>query len=285
MNPAQGLDRNLILITGKGGVGKTTIAEGLALALSRKNKNVLYVTFEDPNYALGARERRSSNLTHLNGTAQYAFEEYIGLKIGMTGFAKLFLQNKLIQFLSKIAPGLHDLVLLGQVWFERENFDHIVVDMPSTGYTISMFHSISNYARLFRGGPIHRDAEAMLETFADPEKCVFSIVALPEEMPLRESLELDEKLRGYFPKTTPRFLVNRLFPECAAPQHENPTEYRDPLARTASEYLERRAVLEKTNLRIFDDARIAYAKIPFISLNANTPKNRLIDRVSECFST
>lgn len=285
MNPAQGLDRNLILVTGKGGVGKTTIAESLATSLSRKNKNVLYVTFEDPNYALGARERRSSNLTHLNGTAQFAFEEYVGMKIGMTGFAKLFLQNRLIQFLSKIAPGLHDLVLLGQVWFDRDKYDHIVVDMPSTGYTISMFHSISNYARLFRGGPIHRDAEAMLDTFSDPSKCVFSIVALPEEMPLRESLELDEKLREFFPKTKPQFLVNRLFPECASPKHSDPTEYEAPLAQLASEYLERRAVLEKANLKILDEAGIRYGKIPFVAVDANAPKNRLIDRVSEWLFT
>ena len=59
------------------------------------------------------------------------------------------------------------MVLLGKIWFERGHYQHIVVDMPSTGYGLAMFQSTDNFVKLFRAGPLYQDAVAMMKTFGD----------------------------------------------------------------------------------------------------------------------
>ena len=133
------LTKKLIFICGKGGVGKTSVSKALALTLSKKGLKTLWVAFEDPLKPPGELLEISPTLWHLNCESITAFEEYVGLKIGVPSLTKIFLQNKLMRYMAKAAPGIHDLVLLGKIWFERKNYDHIVLDMPSTGYGLAMF--------------------------------------------------------------------------------------------------------------------------------------------------
>jgi anion-transporting ArsA/GET3 family ATPase len=186
-------DRKLLFIGGKGGVGKTVVSQAIALRLNQQGRRVLWCAFEDPVLPLHQMQEVRPGLFHINCDPAQSFEEYAALKIKVAGLARIFLQNKLMRYLSKAAPGIHELVLLGKVWYERQNFDHVVVDMPSTGYGLAMFQSTRNFANLFQGGPVHKDAEQMLRTFDHPDECGHLVVSLPEEMPLRESLELRER--------------------------------------------------------------------------------------------
>ena len=265
MNLTQALTQKLIFVGGKGGVGKTSVSLSIAQFLAQKrDSKILWVTFEDPAYPLGSTEKISKTLHHLNAEAHHSFEEYMSIKLGALGvMAKLFLNNKLIQALSQIAPGLHELVLLGKVWFERENFDHTVVDMPSTGYNLAMFHSTANYAHLFKGGPIHRDAEAMLSTFADPTITSHLIVALPEEMPLRESVDLKDKILSLFPKNKPIIIVNKRI-QAQSTSKMDPLDYKDPLAHSITEFIERRSNLEEHNLEILKQEKLKYDELPWV---------------------
>src|SRR6185295_7988097 len=129
-----------------------------------------WICFEDPTQPADQVRKVGSHLWHLNIDAGTAFEEYATLKIGVGPLARIFVGNRLVRYLAKAAPGIHELVLLGKVWHERNHFDHVIIDMPSTGYGLAMFHSTRNFQNLFTGGPIHRDAKAMLETFSDPAK-------------------------------------------------------------------------------------------------------------------
>ena len=181
-------DRNLLFVSGKGGVGKTVVSQAIALRLNQLGRRVLWCAFEDPVMPAHEMLEIKPGLFHFNCEPGQSFEEYAAMKIGVAGLARIFLQNKLMRYLAKAAPGIHELVLLGKVWHERLNFDHVIVDMPSTGYGLAMFQSTRNFARLFQGGPVHRDAEEMLTTFNNPRECGHWIVSLPEEMPLRESL-------------------------------------------------------------------------------------------------
>src|SRR4051812_47543948 len=110
---SQILTRKLIFVNGKGGVGKTTIARAAASAFARSGKRTLYVTFEDPTREPGEIVERDDGVHDLNCEASTAFEEYVGLKLGARDLTRIFLQNKLIRYLSKAAPGIHELVLLG----------------------------------------------------------------------------------------------------------------------------------------------------------------------------
>ncbi len=130
----------------------------------------------------------------------------------MKGIATLFLGNHLIQYLQKVSPGIREIVLLGKVWHERENYDHVIVDMPSTGYALAMVNTPINFARLFQGGPVHEDTLDMSRTLGDHENTALVNVTLPEEMPLQESAELAQELAKLIPANQSWLVVNKRMP-------------------------------------------------------------------------
>jgi hypothetical protein len=249
-------------------VGKTAVSQAVALELSRRSGRTLWVAFEDPTRPPGELVHRTPTLAHLNNDAGTSFEEYMGLKIGAPALTRLFLQNKLIRYLSKAAPGIHELVLLGKVWHELRNYDHVVADMPSTGYGLAMFQSTANFNQLFTGGPIHADSEAMLATFGDPAISGNLIVSLPEEMPLVESLELGEFLANLFPRNPSAYLVNRRFPALGAEgvgrPPDRPDAWRSPVPESAADYARKRAALEEANLELWRARGIAYGELAYL---------------------
>lgn len=294
------LGRNLLFVHGKGGVGKTVVSKAIARSLSQKGERTLWVTFEDPTFPPGELTQQGAALWHLNCDFTRAFEEYatmkIGeefgaVKIGVTHLTKIFLQNKLTRYLAKAAPGIHELVLLGKIWFERNHYTHVVVDMPSTGYGLAMFQSTDNFVKLFRGGPLNRDAEEMLATFRDSEITGHLIVALPEEMPLKESLELNAFLMQMFPQNPPVFIVNRMFPDPgqgAKGELQSPDLWPSPVPSSTEDYVKKRFWLENFNLRLWRDEGISYGELKFIpplSGGGNEGGAGLVNTLSELLKT
>jgi len=260
------LKRPVIFVSGKGGVGKSVWTQAIALALSKKGKRTLWVDLEDPLRPRGQLVKVGPKLWHLNCDAEMAFEEYALLKIGDSPLARLFIDNKLMRYLAKAAPGIHELVLLGKIWHESSRYECVVVDMPATGHGLALFQSTKNYATLFRGGPIHEDAEEMIHTFADPLRTGHIVLALPEEMPLQESLDLDLFLLDLFPNNRATFIVNRTFPKSdASPKTSgDPKKWTSPVAQGPVDYLHKRILLEEYNLRIWRDQGISFAEFNYV---------------------
>lgn len=263
------LNRELVFVHGKGGVGKTVLSRAIAYAFASQNnkeghpRKTLWVTLEDPTLPLGKVQSNTPFLWQLNCDFGQAFEEYAGMKIKAPRLASLFLNNKLIRYLASAAPGVHELVLLGKIWHERKNYERVVVDMPSTGYGLALFQSAENFSKLFKSGPLHQDAQAMIDTFRDPKQSGHLIVGLPEETPLRESLELNEFLTQLFPDNPSAFLANRLFPQVSDPVAFDPKS--KPVADSIEDYARKRSWLESHNLRIWSDAQVTFGELSYIA--------------------
>lgn len=252
--------RNLIFVGGKGGVGKTLVSHALArgIARTRPSLRVLWVQVESPLRAPGeiVPEDGFRNLGTLNCEATTAFEEYASLKIGVPALTRIFVKNAFVSYLAKAAPGIPELLLLGKIWAERERYDRVVVDMPSTGYGLAMFQATRNFSQLFSGGPFHRDALHMLETFGDPARTAQVLVSLPEEMPMVETLELKRFLLDLFPGNEPALVLNRVWPRIAEAEKQvgsDPSAWTTPLARTVAEYALKRSVVERKNRALWPD--------------------------------
>lgn len=248
------LDRPLIFVGGKGGVGKSTLSHALALALARKGKRVLAIEFENPTIPNGKQDSPHPNAEFLNLDPETAFHEYVAMKVKIPFIAKMFSQNKLIEFLAKAAPGIRELVLLGKAWHERKNYDHVIIDLPATGHGLTLFQSTKNYSLLFRGGPIQRDTDAMLATFRNPDESRFIVLAIPEETPLREGKELGELYKNLFPDNHALFFLNQSYPQI-------PAEFSKMDETSPQAYLARKQELQKENLELWNE--IKYEEIPY----------------------
>ncbi|MBI3555936.1 MAG: ArsA family ATPase [Deltaproteobacteria bacterium] len=204
------LSKNLIIISGKGGVGKTTLATAAARHLAQQGRRTLLVHVLQLGEVEQKLEMLAPNLWNITLRASDCFREYIIMKLKLKTLYTAFLGNKMTQYLERAAPGVREIVLLGKVWFERENYDHVVVDMPSTGYALTMVHTPFNFAALFPGGPIYHDSKDMIETFSNPRLTSFVVASLAEEMPVQESIELAENLKGLMPANPCHLILNRL---------------------------------------------------------------------------
>lgn len=277
------LSRSLIFIHGKGGVGKTVVSRAIAQRLAEHGHRTLWVAFEDPIAEPGVIQNISPCLSYLNCDFTTSFEEYAAMKIGAPRLTRLFLHNKVIRYLSKAAPGIRELVLLGKVWFESSLYAHVVVDLPATGHGLTMFQSTANFARLFGGGPLTQDAESMLESFQDPRSSTHVIIALPEEMPLRESLDLNSYLKKAFPKNPALFIINRLFPQVTDSMEQGSTHeesHKAPLALDIEDYILKRIQLEKHNLRIWTDEDIPFGQLDYIPPPLENPQQFIVNQLA-----
>jgi hypothetical protein len=215
---------------GKGGVGKSAVTEGAARHLCAQGKRVYLAKIDHGAKEQGALERVTLTITTPQETTLHkarpaanmgelwqqtlapndCFKEYIALKLKIGHLIGMFLNNKFIQYLQKASPGIKEIVLLGKVWYERNHYDVVIVDMPSTGHGLAMINAPFNFAKLFPGGPVYQDAKDMIVTLSDPAQCAVVCVSLAEEMPLQESTELQQATARMLPHNTPWLVLNKI---------------------------------------------------------------------------
>ena len=220
LQSAPWMNKKLILFMGKGGVGKSFLSNKVARLLAAQNKKVLLC------HVLQVVEKKQ-RLSQPDATAYPTlwkitlhpfdcFEEYVHLKLPVKMLAELLVGNRVIQYFEKVAPGVRELVLLGKLWYEQRNYDHIIVDMPSTGYALTMLNTPFSYSSLIPSGAIFSDAREMIATLSNATTTAFVGIALAEEMPVQETLDLSEKLKKMMPSNPMHLIVNRLIKPSAA---------------------------------------------------------------------
>jgi anion-transporting ArsA/GET3 family ATPase len=176
----------LVVVAGKGGVGKTTVTAVLARAATDLGLRVLVVELDGkPHLA-----RLLDEIPVLSLTARDGLEEYLETH-GLRRVAKRLINSGVIEVVSTAAPGIEDIIVLGKLkQLERsEEHDLIVVDGPAAGHAVSFLLAPRTLLDTVRSGPIGTQAEGALEMLGDPERCQVVLVTLPETTPVNELVE------------------------------------------------------------------------------------------------
>ena len=177
---------NLVIVAGKGGVGKTTVTAVLARAAATAGRRVLVVELDGkPTLADLVGDIDVRHLAAADLLEEYLYEH------GFKRIAKRLASTGVVDVIGTAAPGIDDLVVLGKIrQLERSGkWDLIVVDGPAAGHAITFLTSAAGLLDAVRGGPVRDQATEVQEMLGDPERCQVVLVTLPETTPVNELIE------------------------------------------------------------------------------------------------
>ena len=225
------LDRALIYVTGKGGVGKTTVAASIGMAAARAGKRTIVCevaeqdrvsrAFADEGVRPEAEVELAENLWATTISPQRALEEWLGRQVGGS-LVKTLTRSSAFQYFVAAAPGAKELITIAKVWettqLERwdkrsRSYDLVIVDAPASGHGIAMLKTPQTFGDIARVGPVRRQALKVRGMLSDPAKTGYVAVALPEEMPVNETIELGARLQDAVGLDLDAVVVNGLYPE------------------------------------------------------------------------
>ena len=226
------LDHRLILVVGKGGVGRSTVAAAIAGRCAAQGKHtLLYETSANDRFGdyfgkppVGAAPAElAPNLWAVNATPASALAEYGLMILRWKSVYEMVFENRVSKAFLRAIPGLDDYALLGKAWFHTTEekrgkplWDTVVFDMPASGHSVSMLRVPWVIVDTVPEGPLTRDARTVKALLCDPARTSTVLVTLAEEMPVNEAIELESKLTalGIVPQ---QLLVNQVFPRHFAP--------------------------------------------------------------------
>lgn len=221
---AQLARQGFVVVTGKGGVGKSTIAALLARRLAAAGRRTLAIEVdprENLHQLLGAPPSGGEvvevggglALQHLKSRA--VVDRVIEERVKIGAVARRVFASSAYQHFVDGAPGLEELAILEHARrvLDERSFEAVVLDAPATGHGISMLRAPLLVAGAVEGGPFGRIAGGVAELVADPRRCAVAVVAQAEEMPVDEALDLRRMLAEQLDRRPDLLVVNGLYPE------------------------------------------------------------------------
>lgn len=203
MTVADLLDSRLVMVTGKGGTGKTTYAAALGVLGAARGRRTIVCEVDsqlsslDPIFRvdLDFEPRKvHDDLWACNVTWLESLQAYLQGTLPMKRLVRLVLENRLISRFFDITPGARELVILSRLGDLLDEFDLVVVDMPASGHAYSLLDILRTLMALFRSGPVRKRAQEIRRILHDPGTRL-AFVALPEEMVVNETIETLQKMR------------------------------------------------------------------------------------------
>jgi anion-transporting ArsA/GET3 family ATPase len=257
--------RSFVVVTGKGGVGKSVVATSLGMALAARGGRVLVLEV-DPRESvhqlldlppsggevMAVKGDFSGALSVQNLKPRQALDELVQGQIGTGMIARRVLSSETYEQLAAGAPGLKELAILD--YAERRSresgdagagssavgpFDTVVLDAPATGHGVSLLAAPSLVSEVVQQGPVGRKATDLADFVADPERLALVVLTLAEEMPVQEALELRSEFRQRLDREPELLIINGLYP----PLSENAAkeaQAADPEPALAAWYRRRR---------------------------------------------
>lgn len=226
------LDKRFLIVVGKGGVGRTTVAAALARAAGRAGKRVLLAQTNAPErlgQLLGTPTPIGADVTVIderlsavNMSPKQALHEYGVLLLRYEPLYRAVFENKPMRSFLGAFPGLDYWTMLGKAWWhttEQENgrlkYDVVILDGPASGHATAMLRIPDAVMSAMPKGPLARDAGQARALLSDPARTTAVLVTLPEELPARETMILAADLRDLRIPTGP-LVVNSMPPADAA---------------------------------------------------------------------
>ncbi len=222
--------QRLLIVTGKGGVGKTTVSAALALGSARRGLRTLVCevnTKERVTTLLGRPEvgaeigSLEENLWSVDVRPTEALREYALMILKYESIYNAVFGNRLVGYFLRFIPSIQEIVMLGKILFHlREKrpdgswrFDRIIIDAPATGHAITFLSVPQVVLDTVPPGPLATDATWMRDLLVDPKTTGSVLVSLPEDLPVNETLELHTALTNRVKLKTAAVVLNGFIPE------------------------------------------------------------------------
>lgn len=239
------MNSEIHFVTGKGGVGKSTVAAALALKKAKSGIRTLLVEIGDQSFYKDYFQlsevgfspvKIQENFSVALWTGQNCLREYIIHLIKTETLYKLFFENAVMKAFVNVAPALPELAIMGKATSGLRHhgpplpYDCIIVDCYATGHFMALMGAAEGMAKAVKFGPMGEQSRSIDKVLRDASLCHYHIVCLPEELPMRETEELYEELKKHF-GVNARLILNK-FLEDEIP----PTEYVVAAKTSAAEF-------------------------------------------------
>jgi anion-transporting ArsA/GET3 family ATPase len=229
------LERELVVVTGKGGVGKTTIAAALGLLAAQRGLHTIVVEVGDqtrlpelfghPPGQPGVESKLQERLSSISIDPDRALLEWLQALGGRVS-GRLLASSSTFGYFAAAAPGAKELVSMVKIWELTQGrrwarraagYDLVVLDAPATGNALGMLGSPQTFGAIARVGPIAGQSQRVKDLLEDSARTAYLAVAMATDMAVTEALELQDGLRGQLGRMLDAVIVNGLLPQRFTP--------------------------------------------------------------------